>query len=109
MTQRTIILLVDDIDGSEGAETLRFGVDGKSYEIDLSSENADRFRAAVEPWVQSARRVASSGRARKSSGSLVSGPTDAAKVRAWAAKNDIVVGAKGRVPSHVQDAYDAAH
>jgi len=42
MAQKTLILLQDDLDGSEAAETVSFGLDGKSYEIDLSEKNAQK-------------------------------------------------------------------
>ncbi|MFL5999627.1 MAG: histone-like nucleoid-structuring protein Lsr2, partial [Streptomyces sp.] len=33
MAQKVVVTLFDDIDGSEAAETIAFGLDGKSYEI----------------------------------------------------------------------------
>jgi hypothetical protein len=42
------VMLIDDLDQSEGAETIRYSVDGKEYEIDLSEKNAQRFRDALK-------------------------------------------------------------
>ncbi|MFD1048662.1 histone-like nucleoid-structuring protein Lsr2, partial [Kibdelosporangium lantanae] len=39
--------LVDDIDGSEAEETLEFGLDGVSYQIDVSSGNAEKLRSVL--------------------------------------------------------------
>ena len=38
MAQKVKIILVDDLDGGSADETVRFGLDGVSYEIDLSAE-----------------------------------------------------------------------
>jgi len=57
MTKKTHVHLIDDLDASEASETLRFEVDGRPYEIDLSSHNAQRFRAEIAPYIEHARRV----------------------------------------------------
>ena len=36
MAKKTVVLLEDDIDGSEATETLSFALDGSEYEIDLN-------------------------------------------------------------------------
>ena len=52
MAKKITITLVDDIDGTSSAdETVSFSLDGVSYEIDLSADNAGKLRemfAAVE-------------------------------------------------------------
>lgn len=62
MAQRTIIKLVDDPDGAElergSGETIRFGVDGRTYEIDLSDDNAAALREALRPYTETGRRIA---------------------------------------------------
>lgn len=62
MAQKISVLLVDDIEGGDAAETVRFGLDGTQYEIDLSSEHAEELRAFAAPYVKRARKTASSGR-----------------------------------------------
>ena len=42
MAQRVQTLLIDDLDGGEAEGTVRFGLDGAEYEIDLSAEHAER-------------------------------------------------------------------
>jgi len=61
MTKKVRVHLIDDLDASEASETVRFEVEGRAYEIDLSSRNAEKFRAEIAPYIQHARRV--SGRA----------------------------------------------
>ncbi len=62
MAQRTQILYVDDIDGSEAEGTVRFGLDGTDYEIDLNAEHARELRDALARYVGVARRVAAAAR-----------------------------------------------
>lgn len=116
MAQRVNVVLVDDIDGSEAAETVTFGLDGVQYEIDLSAENADKFRDVLAPYVGHARR--SGGRRRSGGGSRSNGSASsassktgasAADIRAWARENGWEVPDRGRVSAEVREAYDAAH
>ena len=119
MAQRVNVVLVDDIDGSEAAETVTFGLDGAQYEIDLSADNADKLREALAPYVGHGRRAGgrrrsgggSSGRSSsgRSSSTSSSGGASAADVRAWARENGWDVPERGRVSAEVREAYDAAH
>jgi len=113
MAQKTIVSLIDDLDGTEADETVRFGLDGAAYEIDLSEKNATTLREALAPFVASARRVG--GRAtsvRKSARGTArrSGGTDrTADIREWARANGYTVSDRGRIASNIVQAYDAAH
>src|SRR5512138_1573289 len=62
MAQKVQILLTDDLDGSEAAGTVRFGLDGTDYEIDLSEKNESVLRDALAQYVGSARKVSRSGK-----------------------------------------------
>ncbi|MDN5852349.1 MAG: Lsr2 family protein [Actinomycetia bacterium] len=107
MAQKVQILLVDDIDGGEADETVRFGLDGVDYEIDLSSKNAGVLRDGLAKYVAEARRVGGRRRTgRKSSGG---GSTDASTIREWARSNGWEVSDRGRVSAEIRDAYAAAH
>ncbi|MEU1800150.1 Lsr2 family protein [Streptomyces sp. NPDC019937] len=110
MAQKVQVLLVDDLDGGEADETVTFALDGKSYEIDLNTANADKLRDALEPFTKGGRRTggrASGGRgkARAASGS----GQDTAKIRAWAKENGYEVNDRGRVPATVREAYEKAN
>ncbi len=113
MAQKVHIVLEDDIDGGDATETVSFGLDGTSYEIDLNEENAAGLREALSAYVGHARKVGSGRRATKRSGSsggasASSGPA-AREVREWARENDLEVPDRGRIPAEVREAYDAAH
>ena len=47
MAQKVQVLLVDDLDGGEATETVAFSLDGTTYEIDLSSDNATQASQRV--------------------------------------------------------------
>ncbi|WP_139982705.1 histone-like nucleoid-structuring protein Lsr2 [Nocardioides litoris] len=113
MAQKVNIVLVDDIDGSEATETVAFGLDGTSYEIDLNDEHAQQLRDALAGYVGNARKVASArrGGGRKSSSSSSAAPAggaSAAEVREWARSNGYEVPERGRIPAEIREAFDAA-
>ena len=69
MAQKVNIVLVDDLDGTEATETVSFGLDGTTYEIDLNDANAAALREALSGYVGHARKVTGGGRrSRRSSG-----------------------------------------
>ena len=57
MAQKVRIIMTDDLDGGAADETVSFAIDGRTYEIDLSEQNANKLRDALAPFIASARRV----------------------------------------------------
>jgi hypothetical protein len=57
-----LVTRVDDLDGSPDAHTVRFGLDGQAYEIDLTDAHAQHFRELLAPYTSVGRRLTSSGR-----------------------------------------------
>ncbi|MER7666489.1 MULTISPECIES: Lsr2 family protein [unclassified Streptomyces] len=110
MAQKVQVLLVDDLDGGEADETVTFALDGKTYEIDLTTANADKLRGLLEPYAKNGRRTG--GRAASTRGkgrAAASGNKDTAEIRAWAKANGYEVNDRGRVPATVRDAYEKAN
>jgi hypothetical protein len=99
-----ITSLVDDLDQSEAAETLTFGLDGAAYEIDLSEQNAKKLRDALEPWVNKARKTGG----RRTSGRKDSSQVDNKAVRRWAEANGVELSKRGRIPQDVVSQFRAA-
>ena len=66
MAQKVLTLLQDDLDGSDASETIMFGLDGVTYEIDLNEKNSAKLRRALEPFVAVGRRVGGSRSGRRS-------------------------------------------
>ena len=99
-----MVTLSDDIDGSEAAETIAFGLDGKSYEIDLNQTNAKKLRKALEPYVDAGRKRSRSGKAYRQTDVA----PDPSAVRAWALAHKFDVPTRGRIPKKVYEAFTAA-
>ncbi|GGR44216.1 Lsr2 family protein [Streptomyces netropsis] len=111
MAQKVQVLLVDDLDGGEADETVTFALDGKTYEIDLTTANADKLRGLLEPFTKSGRRTggrAAAGRSKVRAGAA-GGSQDTAKIRAWAKENGYNVNDRGRVPADIREAYEKAN
>ena len=108
MAQKVNVILEDDLDGGAAAETVRFSLDGKQYEMDLSAENAERLRAELRPFAEKARRVKPrSGRgAAQAESAPRSGET--ARIRQWAKENGYEISDRGRIHKDVREAYHAA-
>jgi hypothetical protein len=108
MAQKVNIVLVDDIDGSDATQTIAFGLDGASYEIDLNDKNAAKLRDALATYIGHARKVGGR-RTRSASKAAATSGASAKEVREWARANGYDVPDRGRIPSDVRTAYDAAH
>jgi hypothetical protein len=105
--EEVTVSLIDDFDGSEAAETVKFSLDGKSYEIDLSKPNASELRRTLRPYIDRSRAARRTPAARRTGGSGRRGPArrsegyDRTEVRAWAKANRIKVAARGRISNDV--------
>jgi hypothetical protein len=108
MASRTIVELVDDLAGGPADESVSFGLDGREYEIDLSTANAKKLRSALEGYQAVARRIGSRpvGRPRGRV-AQAAGTGDAAEIREWAVSNGFEVSSRGRIPAQLREAYQA--
>jgi hypothetical protein len=113
VAQKVQVVLVDDLDGGPADETVTFSLDGVSYEIDLTHDNAAALRDALAPYVGHGRRVGGPRRSTssRSSGrsSSGSGGTDPAVIREWARSQGLEVNERGRISAELRAKYDAAH
>src|SRR5215471_17153532 len=106
MAQRITVALEDDLDGGPADETVRFGLGGSEYEIDLSKKNASTFRKQVAPFIERARK-AGRGQAGRV-GRTASSRQRSGDIRAWAKDHGISVSERGRIPANVVEQYEAA-
>lgn len=106
MAVRTTITLEDDFDGSAAEETVRFSLGSAEYEIDLSAENANRFRAALAPFTAHARKVGRGQLVRP--GRSAATRRVSAEVRAWANEHGFEISERGRIPANIRQRYEAA-
>jgi hypothetical protein len=112
MAQRVNVVLIDDLDGSEAEETIRFAFEGTEYEIDLNKKNAKGLRDAVSKYLSAARKTGRGrGRARRGAGaaSRPSREYDPKEVRSWAESQGIEVSQRGRVPADLVARFQEAH
>jgi nucleoid-associated protein Lsr2 len=106
MAQKMTVALEDDLDGGPADETVRFGLGGSEYEIDLSNKNATAFRKKLAPFIEHARKT---GRApRRRPGRTTSSRERSGGIRAWAKDQGIAVSDRGRIPASVVEQYEAA-
>jgi hypothetical protein len=105
-------IMIDDIDGSEGAETVEFSLEGIGYQIDLTEKNADALRKALAPFIDSARRTS----AKRPSSRKTAAHRPAAEatinndaIRDWAKSTGRKVSDRGRIPRDVVQAFEEAH
>jgi len=111
MAQKVQTLLIDDLDGGEAEGTVRFGIDGTDYEIDLSAKHAEALRKALEPYLGAARRAPGSAARRPGrTGRRVASAAapDPTAVRGWAKSQGIDVKDRGRVPAELVAKFKAA-
>lgn len=110
MAQRVQIVLTDDLDQTEAAETVSFALDGATYEIDLSEANARGLREALATYVAAARKTGGSAKKRPQPPRRKSaGGATANEIRAWAVEQGMNVSSRGRVSAEVREAYENSH
>jgi len=106
MAQKVTVALEDDLDAGPADETVRFGIGGAEYEIDLGTKNAAAFRQQLAPFIEHARkagrgqprRAARTARSRQRSGDI----------RVWAKQHGIAISERGRIPASVAEQYHTA-
>lgn len=112
MARKTLVELVDDLTGEAADESVRFGLDGIEYTIDLTKGNAAELRTRLEVFVESAQRVKATkgtrtiGEKRKSQGL---GREQNQAIREWARANGEKVNERGRIPSELLTRFQEAH
>jgi hypothetical protein len=108
MAQKIQTLFIDDIDGGAAEGTVRFGLDGTEYEIDLNAQHTEDLRKTLAGYVSHARKVGGTARrtarGRRSNADVI----DTTKVREWARENGYDIKDRGRVPADIVAKYQAA-
>jgi hypothetical protein len=114
VAKRTIHVLVDDLDGGDAEETVKFALDGIQYEIDLSAKNASKLREALSPYLSAGTKIGrgavlaggrAAGRARAGG---AGGDRDQNRaIREWAQSKGIPVSDRGRIKQEIVDRYNA--
>ena len=123
VAREVIEKLIDDLDGGDAAETVTFGLDGATYEIDLSKKNAAVFRKSFARYVNAARRSTAPSRSTRrtvpsrstrrpaapsTNGAKSKRDFDILQLREWAGANKVAVPGRGRIPNSVVEQYKQA-
>jgi nucleoid-associated protein Lsr2 len=108
VAQKIQTLFIDDLDGSEAEGTVRFGLDGAEYEIDLNAEHAQALRDVLARYVRAARRAGGGARSGRGGRRAARGGLKSTEVREWAKAQGIEVKDRGRVPAELVARFEAA-
>ena len=109
MAQKVQTLYVDDLDGSEADGTIRFGLDGTEYEIDLNAKHTRELRDVLARYVAAGRRVrASTSQSSRSGRKAQPNALNTTEVREWAKAQGIDVKDRGRIPAELVVKFKAA-
>jgi nucleoid-associated protein Lsr2 len=115
MAKATVDVLIDDLDGSDGAQTVTLGRNGDWRELDLSKRNVASLSRTLDKYWSVGRPVSAHGQTtrrtapKKSSSPAAKGKRDPKVIRAWATQNRIAVPARGRIPADVERKYNEAN
>ncbi|EID10184.1 Lsr2-like protein [Mycolicibacterium phlei RIVM601174] len=110
----TKTVLIDDLDGTEGAETRSFSWNGVDYEVDLNDKNTAKLEKALSPFIAVAREVP---RTRPEPTKMIThrprpvvGRVNRLnEIREWARGQGLKVSDRGKVPKDIIRQYEAAH
>ena len=113
MARQVIETLIDDIDGKAADETVRFGIDGFDYSIDLSGRNAGKLRSLLSAYQDAGTRLGRSAVSGTGQREMVGGRRAGSReenraIREWAAKQGKELSERGRIPAAIVAEYRAA-
>ena len=110
MAQRTQVYLTDDLDGTSiragKGETVTFALDGKTYEIDLTSRHSSALRKVLTPYIEAGRAVRTRRGVRVRRTQV---GADVRTIKEWARANGYRVNERGRIPNDIREAFEAAN
>jgi hypothetical protein len=112
MAKRTTVVIHDDLDQSEGARTIKFGFEGKTYEIDLSPKHEEELKKALAKFIEAATPALPYAAGTSTRRKYGTGPVrrDTKHIREWLRANGSPdMSDRGRIPIADMARYDAAH
>ncbi len=125
VAQKVQVLVTCDLhEGeSEAVDTVKFGLDGYDYEIDLCAEHSEQVHQELGDLINFARRAGGARRGRSASARQKAQRTPRANlatgaaadrerlqaIREWARSQGYDVKSRGRIPQAIVEEYEAAH
>jgi hypothetical protein len=112
MARKVEVQLIDDIDGGRAEESIRYGLDGVTYEIDLSKKNAAKLRTGLEPYLKAAQKLGRTPAHRVSTRGRGGAPARSDRdqnqaIREWAQRKGLEVAPRGRISRSIIEQYEA--
>jgi hypothetical protein len=111
MAKTVQVIMTSDLSDSPADETVKFSLDGITYEIDLTTAEATLMRTSFEQYTQVARRAG--GRRPttvRTPTKRTQVPSDSSTIRAWAAAQGLVkANQRGPLSKAIKERYEAAH
>ncbi|MBX4170305.1 Lsr2 family protein [Rhodococcus sp. DMU2021] len=114
MALRKTVEYLDDIDQTtitEGkGETIRFAVNGVSYEIDLNNKNAKEFHRKLDYYIAHATQITDHKpkAPRTARVKVKRDPSQTKAIREWAIAHGYNVATRGRISADVKAAFHSA-
>lgn len=119
MVQKYKVYFEDDMTheefGEGDGESIRFSIDGQNRVIDLSRQNAEKLRKAIQPFLAASRPFESTRDKTAAARGRVSGRVtsmdeekERALIREWAKANGKRVSDRGRISADVVEEYQKA-
>ncbi|NUQ96156.1 MAG: Lsr2 family protein [Streptomyces sp.] len=101
-------IVESDLSGKPDAATATFGFGDTWYEIDLTAEEQKKLEEALKPYLKAGRKAGKTTSVKKR---VVPETTaeEREQIREWAKKKGLEFAERGRIPKHIQKAYDEAH
>jgi nucleoid-associated protein Lsr2 len=106
VAKETFTRLIDDLDGGVAHETVSFGLDGHTYQIDLSTKHAKKLRADLAPYVEVGSRVSIRGGRAGGRARAASADKDINRsIREWAIAKGYDIAPRGRIRQEIVEEY----
>ena len=111
MAQKVLVEMLDDIDGSPATQTIPFGLDGITYEIDLSDDNAASLRDELARYIAAGAKTGGRKLRVAAGQSTTASTADRERsrtIRTWASENGYQISERGRISAEIVSAYEQA-
>lgn len=111
MVRRMIETITDDIDGTlitskDEGRTVQFTIDGVTYSIDLTSAHINELKKSLRPFIAAGRKQPRISRSKSRGTRPRRDKEQLDAIRRWAREAGHEVSDRGRIPMHIEEAYE---
>ncbi|MFT3663025.1 MAG: Lsr2 family protein [Gordonia sp. (in: high G+C Gram-positive bacteria)] len=112
MALKVVTTHVDDLTGEEltadQRKTVTVGLNGKTWKLDVSEESRKVVMDTIAEWTKDAELITKPASSAPS-GTSADRKAQLQAIREWAKKQGMEVSDRGRIPTEVEEAFNAAH